>query len=403
MAKKEEDRYQDMQEFERALEQLRAGVNIPVARENEPVPTNDDQFATMDTSTSLFETQVEGNLKDTSKPNDPEVAKEQPQSPIEGKKSKKAGVFAGLGALAVLALFFVIGNATNWFRGIQATVTPTVAPSQAPIYTDVPIATPTSALGIGSTMISEKDGMEMVYVPAGTFLMGSPEGVGDDEEHPQHTVYLDAFWFDKTEVTNAMYMNCVAADFCTEPSDFSSNTRNSYYGNPTYADYPVIYVTWFQAQDYCSWAGRESPTEAQWEKAARGEDGSTYPWGDQNPTGNLLNFADLNTTYVWSDQSINDGYEDTSPVGNYLDGASVYGALDMAGNVWEWTADWYDATYYSSSPQNNPSGPAESGYRVLRGGSWYLSAPDVRSAFRGRGGPSVAAIYIGFRCAKSAN
>ena len=160
-------------------------------------------------------------------------------------------------------LFFLIGNSTNWFLGFQATEEPTVAPTIILTQTSEPTITVTPELGIGSVDVSPIDGMELVFVPAGDFLMGSPDGIGYEDEDPQHSVYLISYWIDKTEVTNAMYSQCVAEGACTEPVNISSYTRSSYYDNSTYADYPVVYVNWFQAKAYCEWAGRSLPTEAQ--------------------------------------------------------------------------------------------------------------------------------------------
>jgi formylglycine-generating enzyme required for sulfatase activity len=239
---------------------------------------------------------------------------------------------------------------------------------------------------LGTTTRST-DGMVMVYVPAGNFIMGSPDNAGFDDEHPQHVVYLDSFWIDKTEVTNRMYDLCVRAGGCTEPHDNGSFTHSRYYGSSEYDDYPVIYVDWDQANTYCAWAGGRLPTEAEWEKAARGTDGRTYPWGNNVPTCSLANFEGCAS--------------DTTAVGSYPAGASPYGALDMAGNVWQWVADWYGASYYASSPAKNPTGPSSGTDRVVRGGSWYnvvhLASSSYRNWFYPYGWSSIA---IGFRCSR---
>jgi formylglycine-generating enzyme required for sulfatase activity len=248
---------------------------------------------------------------------------------------------------------------------------------------------PGPALSSYSTQFTLKDGM--VFVPAGNFLMGSLEGEGFDNERPQHKVYLDDFWIDQTEVTNLQYQKCVGAGACTPPLKIASDTRDSYYGNNAYTEYPVVYVDWNQASDYCLWAGRRLLTEAEWEKAARGIDGRLYPWGNQPPASNYLNY--------------NKSTGDTTAVGSYPEGVSPFGALDMAGNVWEWVADWHDEGYYSS--QNdwiNPVGPSSGETRVMRGGSVVNSRLNIfRSTSRGGGKPSLAYDLTGFRCARSQN
>jgi len=251
--------------------------------------------------------------------------------------------------------------------------------------TPAPTLMPSPAFSIGSTQVSSKDGMVQVYVPAGEFLMGSENGNAD--EKPQHTVDLDAYWIDKTEVTNGMYAQCDAAGSCTHPANTSSSTRSSYYGDSQYNDYPVIYVDWNQANAYCRWAGRRLPTEAEWEKAARGTDGRTYSWGEQTPTCSLVNYGSCEG--------------DTTAVGSYPGGASVYGALDMAGNVWEWASDWYSGTYYANSPSENPQGPGSGKYRVLRGGSWFYFSRFLRSSVRFSHFPDFMFNFWGFRCALS--
>jgi formylglycine-generating enzyme required for sulfatase activity len=232
------------------------------------------------------------------------------------------------------------------------------------------------------TRTTKVDGAMLVYVPAGQFLMGSDQAdhEADQDEKPQHIPFLDAYWLDRTEVTNAMYTRCIEADACTAPM------HSARYPLPEYAEHPVSGVTWFQAGEYCRWAGRRLPTEAEWEKAARGTDGRLYPWGNTAPDDKLLNFG----------KQVNN----TTPVGSYPAGASPYGALDMAGNVWEWVADGYDPTYYAHTPTTNPPGGISANQRVVRGGAWGVDARAVRSAnrfwaFPGRNDTD------GFRCAVS--
>lgn len=263
----------------------------------------------------------------------------------------------------------------------QLLATPTATATQTPTATITPSATPTPEPQVGDVRTVMRGGgaVEQVFVPAGSFMMGSENGA--DDERPVHKVTLNAFWIDWTEVTNAQYEACVAAGTCQLPAGPSSYTRGSYYGNPAYADYPVIRVSWQDARDFAEWAGGRLPTEAEWEYAARGPNTLIYPWGNEAPSCELLNFKNC--------------IGDTAEVGSYADGASWVGALDMTGNVWEWVNDWYGG--YGEWPAVNPTGPDLGEYRVLRGGAWNLNDRLTRAAFRGFDNPDYGDINVGFR------
>jgi serine/threonine-protein kinase len=289
--------------------------------------------------------------------------------------------------------------------------------TQLPVNTQVPVNT--EVPGLGSTRISETDGMTQVFVPGGNFKMGSDYTTsGAPWEGPIHKVLLDPYWIDQTEVTNAMFdafvtqsgyqtdaektgasavFNLVDGSFWRvggadwqHPLGPDSNLSNL-------GEHPVVNVSWNDALAYCEWAGRRLPTEAEWEKAARGTDGRTYPWGNEFD-GTRLNFADVNLNVRWGDKNIDDGFQLTAPVGNYPSGASPYGALDMAGNVWEWVNDWGFESYYDVSPSSNPVGPDSGNKRVLRGGSWVDSSDGTRAGFRNWSDPKITKNEWGFRC-----
>ena len=301
---------------------------------------------------------------------------------------------------------------------------PPASDTPPPSPTDTPVPTATPTLGPGSTRAAAADGMLQVFVPAGEFSMGSTsdDPLAYDDEQPRHTVYLDAYWIDATEVTIASFAAFVAATGYETAAEragtgqvFSLQTQawqtvpGADWQHPagpgsTVAvldDHPVGQISWSDAVAYCEWAGRRLPTEAEWEKAARGTDARAYPWGDTPPAGHLLNFADRSLSVDWADPDADDGAQFAAPVGTYPDGASPYGALDLAGNAWEWVADFSDPAYYAASPYANPPGPASGEEHVLRGGSWWAAARDVRSTVRDSVVDIPYDIY-GFRCAQSA-
>ncbi len=225
----------------------------------------------------------------------------------------------------------------------------------------------------------------MVYIPEGEFTMG---GNSRDAEKPVHKVYLSAFYIDKYEVTADEYTACVNAGVCNKQPGTGENCN---YGEAERGNHPINCVTWYDAYAYCRWEGKRLPTEAEWEKAARGTDGWEYPWGDEEAT---CSYA------VMNDGGKGCGTNRTWPVGSKPEGASPYGVMDMAGNVWEWGMDWYDENYYKNSPDRNPEGPDSGKYRVFRGGSWNYPHYRQRAADRSGYLPGKNFDFVGFRCAR---
>ncbi len=294
----------------------------------------------------------------------------------------------------------------------QATPTPgatSVLPTQPPPNaTAIPTALPAPTLTPHIVTDGEdiiQAGVPMVYVDGGSFEMGSQ---ASSTQRPIHTVTLSPYYIDRHEVTNAQWAACVSAGACLSPASKSAYDGSPYYGVDAYDDYPVIFVNWYNADAYCRWRGARLPTEAEWEMAARWDpetgEVTVYPWGDEwDPA--RLNYCDAGCALgSYADPDYGDGWPQTAPVGSFPEGASAVGALDMAGNVAEWVADWFSISYYAVSPGENPTGPASGTLRVVRGGAWGVGSPALlTSATRSRFAPTSEAAGLGFRCAISAD
>ena len=319
--------------------------------------------------------------------------------------------------------------------GLLVLVVAAALPALLPVYR---LQIPTEARA-GETRIRPADEMVMVYVPTGEFEMGT-SGLGSirralsprdrertgfgvyvfSDERPQHPVYLDAFWIDQTEVTVAMFRTFV------EDTGYETTAERQGWGRPwadgtgelewphvsgadwqhprgpgssAVDDHPVTQVSWEDAAAYCAWAGGQLPTEAQWEKACRGIDGRMWPWGNSYDANRVSSCEGQCPIERWKDDRYDDGYAFTAPVGSFPDGVSPYGALDMAGNLWEWVADWYADDYYGDSPYENPLGPDSGTVRAMRGGAWYDT--DVWATCTVRHQNPASDLYddLGFRCA----
>lgn len=260
--------------------------------------------------------------------------------------------------------------------------TPAKPPVKAPHPTNNATAAKPAPMPQPPAEITGKDGTPMVLIPAGEFTMGSDKG--DDDEQPIHKVFLDGFYIDKFEVTNGRFAKFVEAILSEPPWGFGDKETPV-----LHADKPVRWVNWMDAMGYCLWAGKRLPTEAEWEKAARGTDGRVYPWGNDPPTPAHAVFG------------LKEGGADTvSAVGNRDKGKSPYGVHDLAGNLYEWTLDWYDDEFYSKITAINPRGPDEGTAKVQRGGSYINNPYRLRASFRTKGDPTEHDPNVGFRCAQ---
>jgi len=242
-----------------------------------------------------------------------------------------------------------------------------------------------------------KDGAPMVVIPSGEFPMGVPLGDRDGgrDEYPRHDVFVDTFYMDQFEVTNGRYLEFVKATGHRVPQNPTNPTRNLWHGDAiteSLADRPVINVDWYDAEAYCKWAGKRLPTEAEWEKAAKGTSDRRFPWGNVEPTDKHLNF---NQRWI--------GEKTLMPVGSYEAGKSPFGVYDIVGNVWEWVNDWYDPRYYEKSPVKNPQGPDTGTMKIIRGAGWQNETPAVRIFTRVNSDPKVRNESTGFRCAADAS
>ena len=244
---------------------------------------------------------------------------------------------------------------------------------------------------------------EMVKIPAGTFLMGSDKKVDRNAyqpEFPQRRVYLDAYEIDKYEVTTVQFLKFVLATDRKPLIDWQYEGGNF---QETMANHPVMHVSWFDADAYCRWAGKRLPTSAEWEKAARGEDGRIYPWGNEPAGLSRANFGRTGLSGPVRDRPERLLlYPPIISVNKYDNGVSPYGVFQLAGNVAEWTADWYDPHYYKTAPDRNPKGPEKGTQRAFRGGGWIDSTPSVRPAQRNGTDPNTKMNWLGFRCARDA-
>jgi formylglycine-generating enzyme required for sulfatase activity len=334
--------------------------------------------------------------------------------------------------LGIMALAALVWVGVKYIDFSKPVVLGQVTPSKTTTHAGYITSTPTIFIQLPtaeSTATDEPNGpKDMVNIPGGSFIMGGSESdiqwhldscnhyancdiVDYNDMDPKHDVELDSFYMDVHEVTNAQYRNCVDAGVCQKP-DQTAITKyldGDYYSNTTYNDYPVVAISWSDASTFCQWdGGKQLPSEAQWEKAAQGPDGWYFPW-IAYPGGytaysvfggatTLANFCDANCPQQWKDSDLSDGYKGTAPVMSFPPNA--YGLYDMAGNVTEWTRDYYNKNFYSSSPTGNPVNTTSSEWRVTRGGGWNNGIYYLTSIFRSAQDANKATAFLGFRCVK---
>jgi serine/threonine-protein kinase len=378
LAKEPKDRYTDMHIFIEELQSLLAGREVIAST----------------FKTSRLREQMTGTVKRASN--------------VESQSATQKKIFPTLlfAAVGVFVLLFVCGggywlmtanpglfSAVPTSTQLQAlpspteipateTLQPTIAPTIAEVVS-LPTETPVP------NEIRDIKNVPMRLVPAGEFIMGSDD-TGDVGSRPAQDVYLDAFYIDKFEVTNEMYDACVYAVECRRPQQGGSATRTTYFANPVYAKFPVLYVDWKMANAYCEWRGARLPTEAEWEKAARGTDARLYPWGNEEPDCNLANHVGC--------------VADTTPVDQHEPGISPYGVYGMSGNVWEWTSSLFKGYPYKAD--DGREDPDVLGERIARGGSWHVfggNSGNVRVDTRLKLDPGYFGGYVGFRCVVSAD
>jgi formylglycine-generating enzyme required for sulfatase activity len=360
-------------------------------------------------------------------------AKNKEEQPVDNKRSSelsKRPIFLISGGTIILAtlvsLYLIINRGQAGYTPTENTAQePSTELGPTPTETLVPTAftpteNPTPTVTLLPAEITDTQNVTMRLIPAGSFVMGT--NVHDalvqcqkyvaecdeswfEDESPPHMVKLGDFYIDRTEVTNGMYRECATTGVCLPPLKYESSTREKYYGDSLYDGYPVMNVTWTMAKEYCeAWRDARLPTEAEWEKAARGTDGRVYPWGNDF-VYTAANYCDVNCSPAESNSSRDDGYKDTAPVGHYPQGQSFYGLYDMAGNVWEWIFDLYQENYYVTLADDifDPQGPPSSIGYVLRGGAASTLIHQLRSSARiGTTIKTYADYYVGFRCAKDA-